>query len=106
MTATLGNFPAWRQRCCSTGASLAADVTGSSSRNRCVRHCPTGALVRVDPIEYFGEIGPPSSFVFRDQNHAVGRNIHKSDPIATTWHTVGSVVTILAAVVLGWTIAK
>src|ERR1051325_1164241 len=41
----------------------------------CEENCPTGALVRVDPIEYFGELGPPSSFVFRDQNHAVGRNI-------------------------------
>jgi len=72
----------------------------------CEENCPTGALVRVDPIEYFGEIGPPSSFVFRDQNHAVGRNIHKSDPVARAWHIAGATVTILAAFVLAWATLK
>ena len=72
----------------------------------CEENCPTGALVRVDPIEYFGEIGPPKSFVFRDQNQAVGRNIHKNDPLARLWHIGGAAVTILAALVIGWSIAK
>ena len=72
----------------------------------CEENCPTGALVRVDPIAYFGEIGPPSSFVFRDQNHAVGRNIHKSDPIARAWHIGGAAVTILSALVLAWATLK
>lgn len=72
----------------------------------CEENCPTGALVRVDPIEYFGEIGPPESFVFRDQTHAVGRNIHKSDPLARAWHIGGAALTILAALVLGWSMSK
>ena len=55
----------------------------------CEENCPTGALVRVDPIEYFSEIGPAQDFVFRDQTHAVGRNIHKSDPLARAWHIGG-----------------
>ena len=72
----------------------------------CEENCPTGALVRVDPIEYFSEIGPATSFVFRDQNHAVGRNIHKSDPLARAWHLAGAAVSILSALVIGWAITK
>jgi Fe-S-cluster-containing dehydrogenase component/CRP-like cAMP-binding protein len=72
----------------------------------CEENCPTGALVRVDPIEYFSEIGPAQSFVFRDQTHAVGRNIHKSDPLARAWHIGGIAVTILIAIALTWGLAK
>jgi len=72
----------------------------------CEENCPTGALVRVDPIEYFSEIGPAKSFVFRDQNHALGRNIHKSDPLARAWHIVGAAVSILSALVIGWAITR
>ena len=72
----------------------------------CEENCPTGALVRVDPIQYFSEIGSAESFVFRDQNHAVGRNIHKSDPMARAWHIGGAAVTILSALVIGWAISR
>ena len=72
----------------------------------CEENCPTGALVRVDPIEYFSEIGPAQGFVFRDQTHAVGRNIHKNDPLARAWHIGGAVVTILTAIILFWALAK
>jgi Fe-S-cluster-containing dehydrogenase component/CRP-like cAMP-binding protein len=72
----------------------------------CEENCPTGALVRVDPIEYFSEIGPAQGFVFRDQTHAVGRNIHKSDPLARAWHVGGATVTILSALVIGWAITR
>jgi len=72
----------------------------------CEENCPTGALVRVDPIEYFSEVGPSQSFVFRDQTHAVGRNIHKSDPLARAWHTGGIAVTILTALALIWGLRK
>jgi hypothetical protein len=58
----------------------------------------------VDPIEYFSEIGAANCFVFRDQNHAVGRNIHKSDPLARAWHFAGAAVSILSAIVIGWAI--
>lgn len=72
----------------------------------CEENCPTGALVRVDPIEYFSEIGSTQGFVFRDQTHAVGRNIHKSDPLARAWHIGGAGVTILSAIAIGWAITK
>jgi Fe-S-cluster-containing dehydrogenase component/CRP-like cAMP-binding protein len=72
----------------------------------CEENCPTGALVRVDPIEYFSEIGPAQGFVFRDQTHAVGRNIHKSDPLAKAWHLGGAAATIVSAILIGWAITK
>ena len=72
----------------------------------CEENCPTGALVRVDPIEYFNEIGPAQGFIFRDQTHAVGRNIHKSDPVARAWHITGAAVTILSAIAFGWAMSR
>jgi Fe-S-cluster-containing dehydrogenase component/CRP-like cAMP-binding protein len=72
----------------------------------CEENCPTGALVRVDPLEYFSETGSAQGFIFRDQTHAVGRNIHKSDPLARAWHMGGSAITILTAVVLMWAVTK
>ncbi len=75
-------------------------------RYSCEENCPTGALVRVDPIEYFSEIGPAQQFVFRDQTHAVGRNIHKSDPLARAWHIGGAALTILSALAIGWAISR
>src|SRR5713226_35767 len=60
----------------------------------CEENCPTGALVRVNPQEYFGEIEKTLGLVFRDQTHAIGRNIHKSDPIARMWHFGGALMTI------------
>ena len=68
----------------------------------CEENCPTGALVRVDPIRYFSEIGPAESFVFRDQTHAVGRNIHQSDPLARAWHVGGILLTIASIIALFW----
>ena len=67
----------------------------------CEENCPTGALVRVNPLEYFTETGATLGFVFKDETHAVGRNIHKSDPLARMWHLVGgtlAIVTLLATV--------
>jgi len=66
----------------------------------CEENCPTGALVRVDPIEYFSEVGAAPGLVFRDQTHAVGRNIHKSDPLAQAWHIGGLALTVLTAVAI------
>ena len=64
----------------------------------CEENCPTGALVRVNPIEYFTEIGSTQGLVFRDKTHAVGRNIHKSDPLARAWHIGGALLTIAIAI--------
>ena len=68
----------------------------------CEENCPTGALVRVNPQEYFGEIEKTLGLVFRDQTHAIGRNIHKSDPIARLWHIGGALTTIAIASLIGW----
>ena len=72
----------------------------------CEENCPTGALVRMNPIEYFSEIGPAQAIVFRDQTHAVGRNIHKSDPLARAWHIGGLVASGLAAIAIVWALGK
>ena len=69
----------------------------------CEENCPTGALLRVNPLEYFDEIGGVRGLVFKDQTHAIGRNIHKSDPLARVWHFIGAAigVAVLVATIVG-----
>jgi Fe-S-cluster-containing dehydrogenase component/CRP-like cAMP-binding protein len=68
----------------------------------CEENCPTGALVRVNPQEYFGEIEKTLGLVFRDQTHAIGRNIHKNDPIARAWHIGAGLMTLAISIGLIW----
>jgi Fe-S-cluster-containing dehydrogenase component/CRP-like cAMP-binding protein len=68
----------------------------------CEENCPTGALLRVNPHEYFNEINNTLGLVYRDQSHAIGRNIHKKDTVARWWHTGGVLMTILLTVVTVW----
>ncbi len=68
----------------------------------CEENCPTGALVRVDPQSYFPEIEKTLGLVFRDRNYAIGRNIHKSDPIARVWHMGGVGATLAIIFLLAW----
>lgn len=63
----------------------------------CEENCPTGALVRVNPREYFSEVKDTIGLIYQDQTHAIGRDIHKSDPLAAAWHIFG----IFLVVVLG-----
>jgi hypothetical protein len=72
----------------------------------CEENCPTGALVRVNPLEYFDETKSTQGLVFRDQTHAFGRNIHKSDPLARAWNIVGVGATLLALVAIVWGLAR
>ena len=69
----------------------------------CEENCPTGALARVNPKEYFTEIGAIQGLAFLDQTHATGRNIHKSDPPKRVTHIVGILLTVLlsAAAIFG-----
>ncbi len=60
----------------------------------CEESCPTGALVRVNPREYFAEVNSRLGLVFRDGTHALGRNIHKRDPLALAWHVFGILLTL------------
>jgi len=40
--------------------------------------------------------------VFRDRNHALGRNIHKNDPLARAWHIGGIAATVIVTVLMIW----
>ncbi|HKR59469.1 MAG TPA: hypothetical protein VJS64_07015, partial [Pyrinomonadaceae bacterium] len=68
----------------------------------CEENCPTGALVRVDPLTYFDEIKNTQGILFRSQTQAIGRNIHKSDPLAKLWHIAGIGVTVIIATLVIW----
>jgi Fe-S-cluster-containing dehydrogenase component/CRP-like cAMP-binding protein len=72
----------------------------------CEENCPTGALVRVDPVKYFHEIGATQGFIFRDQTHAIGRNIHKHDPLARAWHIIGLLLVAFVSVAMAWGISR
>jgi Fe-S-cluster-containing dehydrogenase component/CRP-like cAMP-binding protein len=72
----------------------------------CEENCPTGALVRVNPQEYFGEIEKTLGLVFRDQTHALGRNIHQSDPIARLWHIGGVLFTIAVTATIAFVVLR
>src|SRR5882724_7257527 len=72
----------------------------------CEENCPTGALVRVNPLEYFAEIEATQGLTFQDQTHAIGRNIHKSDPLARAWHIGGAALIVLATAAAIWGLAK
>lgn len=72
----------------------------------CEENCPTGALVRVDPVEYFAEIEHTQGLILRSQTHAIGRNIHRSDPTANIWRVGGLVLTAVAALLTIWGLAR
>jgi Fe-S-cluster-containing dehydrogenase component/CRP-like cAMP-binding protein len=72
----------------------------------CQENCPTGALVRVNPREYFSEASNRIGLVFRDQTHAIGRNIHKRDTLARLWHAVGIAATLLFTTVAVWSLLR
>jgi Fe-S-cluster-containing dehydrogenase component/CRP-like cAMP-binding protein len=68
----------------------------------CQENCPTGALVRVNPREYFSEARNAIGIVFKDQTHALGRNIHKRDLPARIMHAIGIVVVLAIATTVYW----
>lgn len=66
----------------------------------CEENCPTGALVRVNPREYFSEAKNAIGIVFQDQTHAIGRNIHKRDVPAQIVHCCG----VFAIITIAWAV--
>ena len=72
----------------------------------CQENCPTGALVRVNPREYFTEVKNRIGIVFQDQTHAIGRNIHKRDIPARLWHAGGVISTLALAALTVWAIFR
>lgn len=71
----------------------------------CEENCPTGALVRVDPLKYFAEVESTRGIIFRSDTQAFGRNIHKSDPLARAFHIAGAAITLAVAVMTIWGLA-
>jgi Fe-S-cluster-containing dehydrogenase component/CRP-like cAMP-binding protein len=72
----------------------------------CQENCPTGALVRVNPREYFNEAKTAVGLIFKDQTHAIGRNIHKRDIPARLWHIFGVAATIIITLATVWAARK
>lgn len=65
-----------------------------SAAYSCEENCPTGALVRVNPREYFDEVKETIGLIQRSETHAIGENIHKFDLWATIWHVIGIVAVV------------
>jgi len=72
----------------------------------CQENCPTGALVRVNPREYFTEAKNAIGIVFQDQTHAIGRNIHKRDTPALIVHALGVMAIIAVASTVLWAASR
>ncbi|MEJ7623826.1 MAG: cyclic nucleotide-binding domain-containing protein [Pyrinomonadaceae bacterium] len=68
----------------------------------CEENCPTGALVRVNPREYFDEINQTIGLIERGSTHAIGENIHKFDLTATIWHVAGTLLVLAGGVAAVW----
>lgn len=68
----------------------------------CEENCPTGALVRVNPLEYFSEAENAIGIVFKDRTHAIGRNIHKKDTPAKLFHAAGVLVIVGITTMVLW----
>ncbi len=71
----------------------------------CEENCPTGALLRVNPVKYFTEVEETQGLIFRDQTQAFGRNIHKSDPLAKALHAAGVALILITGAAAIWGLA-
>ncbi|MDQ1613924.1 MAG: hypothetical protein QOG00_3855 [Pyrinomonadaceae bacterium] len=75
---------------CNLCAGTALNPEGATQKAySCEENCPTGALVRVNPREYFSEAKNTVGIVYQDLTHAIGRNIHKRDTPLRVLHAVG-----------------
>jgi Fe-S-cluster-containing dehydrogenase component/CRP-like cAMP-binding protein len=62
----------------------------------CEENCPTGALARINPRDYFSEIKQIEGGAFVDRPHGNGRNFHRSDPLRKLMHLGGLLFLILS----------
>jgi Fe-S-cluster-containing dehydrogenase component/CRP-like cAMP-binding protein len=62
----------------------------------CEENCPTGALARISPGNYFGEIAQIKGLLQIDETHAIAKNIHRSDPPRRAIHIIGVLVVLLS----------
>ncbi len=68
----------------------------------CEENCPTGALLRVNPREYFGEVKDTIGLIYKDKTHAIGKNIHKFDLLGFIWHLFGMLLVIVGGGAALW----
>jgi Fe-S-cluster-containing dehydrogenase component len=68
----------------------------------CEENCPTGALLRVNPRDYFSETKSLTGLIYRDETQAIGRNIHLKDNVARLWHSGGMLATLLLGTAALW----
>jgi Fe-S-cluster-containing dehydrogenase component len=90
---------------CNLCDSTPLNANGGRRAYGCEESCPTGALARINPREYFAEIGQIQGLAFLDTTHAVGRNIHRSDPPRKMLHLLGLVLTVLLTGAAVWGLA-
>lgn len=72
----------------------------------CEENCPTGALVRVNPREYFDEVNQTIGLIQRSKTHAIGVNIHKFDLWALIWHIVGILLVVIGGGAAIWATSR
>lgn len=72
----------------------------------CEENCPTGALVRVNPREYFTEVNQTLGLIQRSQTHAIGVNIHKFDLATVLWHVFGILIVLTGGGAAIWATRK
>ena len=77
-------------------------ASAKTTKYSCEENCPTGALVRVNPREYFNEINATMGLIQRSKTHAIGENIHKFDLWATIWHVLGMLIVLIGGGVAIW----
>jgi Fe-S-cluster-containing dehydrogenase component/CRP-like cAMP-binding protein len=64
----------------------------------CEENCPTGALARVNPREYFQELGGIEGPAYKQPSSTEIADIHRDDPTKRRIHMAGILLTALAAV--------
>lgn len=68
----------------------------------CEENCPTGALLRVNPREYFDEVNQTLGFVQKSRTHSIGVNIHKFDLWTVIWHVAGFIAAVAGGAAAVW----
>ncbi len=68
----------------------------------CEENCPTGALLRVNPREYFDEVNLALGLIQRTKTHAIGVNIHRADGRARALHMLLGIAIVVLGAAAAW----
>jgi Fe-S-cluster-containing dehydrogenase component len=109
---TLDDLVAVKCNLCSDRTSM-NPPNSRTHKYSCEENCPTGALARVNPRQYFDEIkqleGPLAQMgklQFTGPQQAIGRNIHLADWPKRWLHLCGVVLTLLSTAAAGYGIQR